>query len=137
MWKTCLFNDIGTEFLHRKCTYVAEELANNSIAEAVVIQIKDILHHIVAIRILHQSKRIVCYFIYKLDPLMVRGVVDASLENTTSMSMCSNFNAICRNCVVNKLKTISLDYTSIFCCKYLIIFGSEFVKTFLNDVVPI
>lgn len=42
-----LLNDVRTEFLHRKRADVASELANNGIAEAVVIQIQNILDNLV------------------------------------------------------------------------------------------
>jgi hypothetical protein len=41
---TCLLNDIGAEFLNRKSAYVACKLADNTIAEAVVVQVQDVLH---------------------------------------------------------------------------------------------
>lgn len=41
---TNLLNDIGAEFLDRQRADIACELADDGIAEAVVVQIKDVLH---------------------------------------------------------------------------------------------
>jgi hypothetical protein len=44
--QTHLLNDIRAEFLYRKSTNVTSKLANNGIAEAVVVQIQNILDNL-------------------------------------------------------------------------------------------
>jgi len=59
--------------------------------------------HVVSIWILNKSQRIVSYFIHKLYALMIRRVVDASLQDAASVAMRGNFHAIISHGVVNEL----------------------------------
>jgi hypothetical protein len=54
-----LLHDVGTKFLHRKGTNVADEAADEGIGETVVGQIQDILDDIVPIGILNKGQCIV------------------------------------------------------------------------------
>lgn len=44
---TNLFNDIGAELLNRKSAHIPCELADNSIAEAIVVQVQNVLYDLV------------------------------------------------------------------------------------------
>jgi hypothetical protein len=134
---THLLNDIGTELLHRESAHVAKELTNDSITEAAVIQVQDVLHHIVAIWILYKRERIVRYLVYELNALMIRGVVNASLKHTAPMSVRSHFNTICCNRVINELKKVISLSQEHYEINYLVVFRRKFIETFLDDVVAI
>lgn len=41
-----LLNDIGAEFLNRKCTNVADELTNDRITKPVIVEVKDVLDNL-------------------------------------------------------------------------------------------
>ena len=70
---------------------------------------------------------------------MVRGVVNASLENTTSMPVSGNFYTISRDCIIDKLNIISSWPQMILFYKYryLIILWGKFVEAFLYNVIAI
>ena len=69
---------------------------------------------------------------------MVRSVVNASLQYTTSMPVCSNFYAIRCHSIVNKLGIgLVLIRNHDLGDIYLIVFGCKFVETFLDYVVTI
>jgi hypothetical protein len=70
---------------------------------------------------LHQRERVEGNFIDKLDALMIRSVIDASLEHATAMTVSCNFYAICSDSIVDKL----------------IVFGSQLVQTFLNYMIAV
>ena len=81
-----LLDNIGAELLNGKGADIANELANDSITESVIVEVEDVLHdlinqirlcsqrppyskkgsitHIVAIRVLNKCQRIVCDFIH-------------------------------------------------------------------------
>lgn len=48
-----LLNNVGAEFLNRKGADIADKLTNNCVAEATVVKIKNVLHHLEA---KHQTK---------------------------------------------------------------------------------
>ncbi len=54
-------------------------------------------------RILDQRQRIVGDFRNQLNPLRFSGVVDATLENTTAVTVSGNLDAVSSNSVVDKL----------------------------------
>jgi len=78
-------------------------LTNDTITEAVLVQIKDILHDVVAVWILNEGKRVVRNFVDELDSLHLRGVINAPLQNAATMTMSSDLDTICCNGVVNEL----------------------------------
>lgn len=43
---TNLFNDVGAELLYRERADIANELANDSVAESVIVQVKDVLNNL-------------------------------------------------------------------------------------------
>lgn len=47
--QTNLFNDIRTKLLDRKGTDIAKELADDTVAEAVIVQIQNVLDDLVVI----------------------------------------------------------------------------------------
>jgi hypothetical protein len=63
-------------------------------------------------------------------------VVNASLQDTTTMAMSSNFHTIIRDRIVDELESIR-KIKSALRNPYLIVFRSELVQAFLNDVVSV
>ena len=59
--------------------------------------------NIIAIRILHKREGIVRDLVYKLDTLVVRGVVNASLQDTAPVAVSGDFNAVRRDGIVDEL----------------------------------
>lgn len=53
-----LLDDIGAELLDRERTDVAEELTDNAIAEAVVVQVENVLHDLRNVNMAHSMVRI-------------------------------------------------------------------------------
>ena len=41
-----LLNDFRAEFLHGECTNVSSKLADDGVAETVIVQVEDILHNL-------------------------------------------------------------------------------------------
>ena len=67
---------------------------------------------------------------------MVRRMVNAPLENTAAMTMGSDLNAVGRNRIVNELYSHKSTHPGIE-RTYLIVFGSQLVQTFLNDMISV
>lgn len=120
--KADLLDDIGAELLNRQSTDIPCELADNGVAEPVVVEIEDVLNdlaqtkgsdhvreertettHVVAVRVLNEGQSIVSDLVDELDALMVRGVVDATLEDATSVTVSRNFDAVSGNRIVDEL----------------------------------
>lgn len=59
--------------------------------------------YVVAVWILDEGQRIVGDLIDELDALMVRRMVDAPLQNTTSMAMSRHLDTVGCHSVVNEL----------------------------------
>ena len=59
--------------------------------------------HIVAIGILYECQGVVRDLSHKLDLLGFRGVIDASLQDTTSMAVGSDLNTVLSDGVVDEL----------------------------------
>ena len=107
---------------NRQSTNITSKLLNDSITEVIVVQIKDILHHlayismpvaqthiwrnayVVTIWILYQSKSIIHNLVHKLN-VLVGSMVNASLENATAMTMGGNLNTVGHNSIINKLSS--------------------------------
>ena len=64
--------------------------------------------YVVAVWILDEGQRIVGDLIDELDALMVRRMVDAPLQNTTSMAMSCHLNTVGCHSVINELPNNSI-----------------------------
>jgi hypothetical protein len=60
--------------------------------------------HIIAIRILNKGQRVVRDLIHELNALMIGGVIDTSLEYTTTVAVCRNLNAVRGHRIVYELR---------------------------------
>lgn len=61
--------------------------------------------HVVTVRILNQSERVVGDLVHELHALMIRRVVNATLQDAASVSVGGNFHAISGNSIVDELQT--------------------------------
>ena len=93
--------------------------------------------YIVAVWILNESQCIVRDLTHKLSALHLWSVINASLQDTTTMAMSSNFHTIIRDRIVNELESIRKITCMLRNPYYLIVFRSELVQAFLNDVVSV
>ena len=59
--------------------------------------------HVVTIRILNKGERIIGDFVNELHALMIRRVVDTTLQDAASVSVRGNFYTIGRNSIVDEL----------------------------------
>jgi hypothetical protein len=59
--------------------------------------------YVVAIRILNQSQRIISDLVDELDTLVIRGMIDTPLKNTTAMAVSSNLNTVGGDGIVDEL----------------------------------
>jgi len=103
-------------------TDVANELTDDGIAKPIVVEVKNVLDnltkrtrqlaspflveeitYVVAVRVLDQSQRVVCDLIHELDALVIGGMIDTSLKNTTAVAVSGDLNAVRGDRVVNEL----------------------------------
>jgi hypothetical protein len=117
---THLFDDVGTELLDRQDANVADELSDERLAESNIVQVEDVFYNkvspqpnlpsnlltddIVSERVLYQSQGVVGDFSNELNSLRVGSVVDASLQDTTSVTVSGDFDTVSGNSVVDELQ---------------------------------
>ncbi len=70
---------------------------------------------------LNQCQRMICNFRDNLCLLRSRGMINASLQNTASMSMSSNLNTLTADSIEYKLEMII----------------AQPIKAFLNDMIAV
>ena len=94
--------------------------------------------YVVAIWILNKRKCIVCDLAHELSPLHFGSMINTSLQDTTAMSMSSNFDTVARNRIINELSGVRSERLLYTMRKpYLIVLWCKLVQAFLNDVVPV
>lgn len=116
-----LLDDVGAELLHGERADIARELADDAVAEAVVVQVEDVLNdlpdtvsrcafsvyasktYVVAVRVLHEREGIVRNLLDQLDTLAIRRVINATLEHAASVTVSRDLDAVLRDRVVDKL----------------------------------
>jgi len=59
--------------------------------------------HVVAVRILHERKSVESNLVYKLYALVIRSMVHASLQDTTSVTVSCDLDTVGCYRIVNKL----------------------------------
>ncbi len=79
------------------------------------------MNDVVSERILHQSQRIEGDLGDQLDSLIIRSVIDTSLQDATSMTMSGDFDTVDCDRVVDEL----------------VVLRCEFVQAFLDDVIAV
>ena len=117
-----LFDDVGTELLDGKSTNVARKLTDDTITEAVIVEVQDVLDdlfdinrtrfqkwgskrtHIVTVRILNESEGVEGNLVDELHALMIGRVVNATLQNAASVSVSGDFDTVGSNRIVDELQ---------------------------------
>jgi hypothetical protein len=140
-----LLDDVRRELLSREGRNVSKELTDDSLDETVVVQIENVLDDVVTLRevktivsfcsaeerkrenqetyesVLNESERVVGNLGNELDTLTLGSVIDTALEDATSVTVSSDFNAVGSDRVVDEL----------------VVFRREVVEALLNDVVSV
>jgi hypothetical protein len=116
-----LFDDVGAELLDGKSTNIARKLTDDTVTEAVIVEVQDVLDdlfdinqtccqqiemkrtHIVTVRILNEGERVEGDLVNELHALMIGRVVNTTLQDTTSVSVSGNFDAVGGNGIVDEL----------------------------------
>ena len=133
-----LLNHVGAELLFRQSSNLPIKRNAERVSEAFLLKIDDVLKDIIAERILHELEGAVGYLINEPSLLNAGGMINASLQDTTAMTMSPDHNAVGANCVEDELLKISLrDNFLAAGAIYLSVFGRETVKTFLNYVIAV
>ena len=133
-----LLNHVGAELLFRESRNLPIERKAERVSEAFLLKIDDVLEDIIAERILHELEGAVGDLINEPSLLNAGRMINASLQDTTAMTMSPDHNAVSANCVEDELLKISLrDSWLAAGATYLSIFGRETVKTLLNYVVAV
>ena len=66
-----LLNDVRAELLHGERADVARELPDDGIAEAVVVEVEDVLHDVVAVGVLDERQSVERDLVHELHTLML------------------------------------------------------------------
>ena len=85
------------------------------------LSLTDILNNVVTKRILDQREGVCCDPLYKKRPLHGRSMINAALDDTTSMAVRANNNTVLTNGVDDELS----------------ILGLQMIETFLDHVVAV
>ena len=133
-----LLNHVGAEFLLRKSSNLPIKRKAERVSEAFLLKVDDVLKDIIAERILHELEGAIGDLINEPSFLNARCMVDAPLQDTTTMAMSPNHNTVGANCVEDELLKISLRYGWFTASAiYLSIFGRETIKTLLNHMITV
>lgn len=116
-----LLDDVRGEFLARELADFALEHVNQWLGEDWLIEVEDILHHIVAEWVLNQHKCGVGDLTDQPGLLIARGVVDTTLKNAAAMTVCADVDAVTSNRIEDELR----------------VEGGKLVQAFLDNVVTI
>ena len=116
-----LLNDVGAELLLRQISDAPHEAAAEGLSERWLNKIEDVLHDVVAKRILNEGEGVCDEEINKSTLLVTRGMVDAALKDAASMTVLAHHNAVGANGIEDKLS----------------ILGREMVETLLDDMVAV
>lgn len=116
-----LFDDVGAKLLYGKSTNVSRKLTDYRVAEAVIVEVQNVLDHVVTIRILNKGERIIGDLVDELHALMIGRVVNTTLQDAASVSVRGNFYTIGCNSIVDEL----------------VVIRGQLVQTLLDNMIPI
>lgn len=116
-----LLNDVGAELVARQLTDAVLEHADNRLSEGRLVEVDDVLDHIVPKGILNQNRGVFGDLRDEPDLLVARGMVNAALEDTAAVTVSTDVNAVGTDSIEDELRVL----------------GTELVKTLLNDVVAV
>lgn len=99
-----LLDDIRAELLHRKLGNLALETKAKRGREVGVVQIKNVLDNVVTKRILHKMEAVGGDLADEINLLEPRSVVDATLEDTTAVTVSSDNDTVLAYGVEDELR---------------------------------
>jgi hypothetical protein len=105
----------------RECTDTTTEHSYKRFCEGRLIEVNDVLDHIVAKGILNKGNRILGDPLDQPNLLLARGMVNAALEDTAAVAVCSDINAMGSDSVEDELSII----------------GTKLVEALLNDMIAV
>ncbi len=133
-----LLNHVGAELLLRQSSNLPIKRNAERVGEAFLLKVDDVLKDIIAERILHELEGAIGDLVNEPSLLNAGGMVDATLQDTTAMTMSPNHNTVGANCVEDELLKISLKYSWLAAGTiYLSVFGRETVETLLNHMIAV
>lgn len=133
-----LLNHVGAEFLLRESSNLPIKRKAERVGEAFLLKVDDVLKDIIAEGILHKLEGAIGDLVNEPSLLNARCMVNASLQDTTTMAMSSNHNTVGANCVEDELLKISLRSGWLTAgAIYLSVLRRETIKTFLNYMVTV
>lgn len=97
------------------------ELCDERFSERRLVEVDDILNHVVTERILYKAEGIVGDTRDEPTLLVTRSMIDAALKNAAPMTVSADVNTMVANCIKDELG----------------VFRRQLVKTLLDDVVTI
>ncbi len=101
--------------------HAARELADKRLCEALLVEVDDVLDHIVAERVLHKGDGMGSDTLNEPDLLSAIGVVDAALEDAAAVAMSAHLDAVLADSVKDEGRVSSV----------------ELVQALLDDVVAV
>lgn len=102
-----LFNDVGTELLLGQSRDVACEGSTKGVGETRFGQVKNVLHDIVAEGVLNKSKGVAGDLSDEAGLLSARGMVNAALKHTASMTVSSHGHTVLAHSFIDELGVLS------------------------------
>ena len=114
-------DNVGAELLLRQVRDIVLEAATQRLGESWLREIENVLHHIVAERILDERERIGDDVIDQGTLLATGCMVNATLEDAATVTMSSHNNAVVTNGIEDELSIVR----------------TQVVETFLNHMVAV
>ena len=96
-------DDVGGELLAGELSDFALEHVHQWLSKHRLVEVEDILHDIVAKRILNKNKCGVRYLANQPGFLVAGGVVDATLEDAAAVAVCADVDAVKSDGIENEL----------------------------------
>mmetsp|Transcript_1697 Transcript_1697/g.5250 ORF Transcript_1697/g.5250 Transcript_1697/m.5250 type:complete len:376 (+) Transcript_1697:220-1347(+) len=112
---------VRAELLGGEVAQVAAEARAHLVGSVLVGEVEHVLHHVVAVRVAHQSQGETLNGVHQLLLLRLVGVVDAALQHTAAVAVRGHRNTVLGHRVVDEL----------------VVAVCEAVQTALHDVVAV
>lgn len=116
-----LLNDIGAELLLGELTNTTLKHSNKRLGENWLVQIQDVLNDVVTEWVLDENIGVIGNLTNEPSLLITRSMINASLEDTATVTMGSDVNAVVSHSIKDELR----------------VNRGQLVKTLLNDMVAI
>ena len=116
-----LLDDVRRELLLGESDDLAFEAATEGSGEVRLVEVKDVLNNIVAEWVLNKIERALSDTGDELSSLSTLGMIDATLQDTATMAMSTNNDAVLGDSIVDELRSLS----------------AESGQALLNDVVTV